>query len=148
MYLDGDTVTFDMRIKTRDGWVSGSVDIMPNPGKYAKDERSLIATEATHDVNECHAASWVIQMSKLPGQQPRILVYIKLTGKFQKCEDCVIAKAHQKNVKKTPSKKAKHPGGRISLDISSPEYKGVSGKRHWLLFLGEHLDLCWSHFPK
>ena len=47
-----------------------------------------------------------------------------------------------------PSKKAKHPGGRISLDISSPEYKDVSGERHWLLFLDEHSDMCWSRFPK
>ena len=26
--------------------------------------------------------------------------------------------------------------------------KGVSGKRHWLLFLDEHSDMCWSRFPK
>ena len=60
----------------------------------------------------------------------------------------MIAKARQKNVKKITSKKVKHFSGRIILDISSPEYKGVSGKQHWLLILDKHSDMRWSRFPK
>ena len=37
VYPDGDTVTFDRRIKTKDGWVS-RVDIIPIPGQEATEE--------------------------------------------------------------------------------------------------------------
>ena len=145
VYPDGDTVTFDRRIKTKDGWVSG-VDIKPIIDKPAKQEQALVASQVTRDINEYHR-----QLGHPNERITRTTAKafgIKLTGKFQKCEDCAIAKARQKNVKKIPSKKAKHPGGRISLDISSPNYKGVAGKRHWLLFLDEHSDMVWSRFPK
>ena len=113
---------------------------MPIPGRQAKEEKALVAVKVTRGVNEYHR-----QLDHPNEQVTRTTTEvfgIKPTDKFKKCEDCVIAKALQKNVKKIPSKKAKHPGGRISLDISSPEYKGVSGKKHWLLFLDEHSDMC------
>ena len=143
--LDGDTVTFDRHIKTRDGWVSG-VDIVPIPGKQAKEEKAFVVAKITSDVNEYHR-----QLGHPNEQVTRTTAKafgIKLTGKFQKYEDCAIAKAHKKNVKKIPSKKAKHSGGCISLDISSPGYKGMSGKRHWLLFFGRALGYVFEPLPK
>ena len=130
VYPGGDIVTFDRRIKIRDGWVSG-VDIVPLPGAQTKEEKAFVAAKVMRDINEYY------RQPRNPNEQvirtTAKAFGVKLTGKFQKCEDCAIAKARQKNVKKIPSKKAKHPSGRISLDISSLEYKGVSGKRHWLL---------------
>ena len=105
---------------------------MPIPGEQAKEEKVFVAAKVTRDINEYRR-----QLGHPNEQITRTTAKvfgIKLTSKFQKCEDCAIAKARQKNVKKIPSKKAKHPGGQINLDVSSPEYKGVSGKRHWLLF--------------
>ena len=145
VYLDRDTITFDRRIKTKDGWVS-RVDIIPIPSQDSTEEQALVAPQVTKDINLYHR-----QLGHPNEQITRATAKafgIKLTGKFQKCEDCAIAKARQKNVKKVPSKKAKNAGGRICLDISSPEYHSSGGKRHWLLILDEHSDMCWSRFPK
>ena len=83
-------VTFDRRIKTKDGWVSG-VDVMPIPGKQAKEEKKIVAAKVTLDINEYHR-----QMGHPNQQITRTTAKtfgIKLTGKFQKCEDCAVAKA-------------------------------------------------------
>ena len=101
VYPYGDTITFDKRITTRDGWVSG-VDIVPIPSKHAKEERALVAANVTRDVNEYHR-----QLGHPANEQVTWATAkafgIKLTGKFQQCEDCAIAKARQKNVTKIPS---------------------------------------------
>ena len=127
VYPDGATVTFDRRIKIRDGWVSG-VDIVPLPGAQTKEEKAFVAAKVMRDINEYY------RQPRNPNEQvirtTAKAFGVKLTGKFQKCEDCAIVKARQKNVKKIPSKKAKHPDGRISLDMSSPECKGAPGNRH------------------
>ena len=139
------TVTFDKRIKTREGWVSG-VDIVPILGKKAKEERALVAANATRDVSEYQR-----QLGHPNQQVSRATAKafgIKLTGKFQNVRIAQSQRHGRKNVKKTPSKKTKHPGGRISLDISSPEYKGVSGKRHWVLFFGQALGYVLEPLPK
>ena len=104
VYPDGDTVTFDRRIKTKDGWVSG-VDIIPIPSQETTEEQALVAPQVTKDMNLYHR-----QLGHPNEQITRATAKafgIKLTGKFQKCEDCAVAKARQKNVKKVPSKKAK-----------------------------------------
>ena len=51
MHPDGDTVTFDRRIKTRDDWVSG-VDIVPISGQEVEKERELVAPQATRLVGK------------------------------------------------------------------------------------------------
>ena len=53
VYPDGDTVTFDRCIKTRDGWV-GEVDIKPIPGQEAEEQRALVAAQHTRAMNEYH----------------------------------------------------------------------------------------------
>ena len=93
VYPDRDTVMFDRRIKTRDDWVS-EVDIMPIPGKQAKKEKAFVVAKVTHDINEYHR-----QLGHPNEQITRSTAKafgVKLTGKFQKCEDCAIAKARQK----------------------------------------------------
>ena len=105
-------------------------------GKRAKEERALIAENTTHDVNEYHRQ---LDPNEQVTRATANAFGIKLTGKFQKC-GLRDRKGTPENAKKIPSKKGKHSGGRISLNISSPEYKGVSGTRHWLLFLDKHSD--------
>ena len=93
VYPNGDADMFDKRTKTIDGWVSG-VDIVPFPGKEAKEERALVVAQDTKDVNEYHR-----QLGNPNEQVTRAIAKaagIKLTGKFKKCKDCQIAKAHQK----------------------------------------------------
>ena len=141
-------VTFDRYIKARDGWV-GEVDIVSILCKKAKEKRALMYRGSRHARRKrvplpAHLGHPNEKITRAAAKA----IGIKLSSKFQKYEDCTIAKARQKNVKKIRSKKAKHSGGRICLDISSPEYKGVSGKRHWLLFLNEHSDMCLSRLPK
>ena len=62
---------------------------MPMLGEHAKEETALAAAQATRDVNEYHR-----QLGHLNEQVTRATakpVGIKLTGKFQKGEDCAIA---------------------------------------------------------
>ena len=80
VYRDGDTVTFDRRIKTRDGWVSG-VDIVPILDGQAKEEKAFVAAKVTCDINEYHR-----QLGHPNEQVTRSTAKafgIKLTGKFQ-----------------------------------------------------------------
>ena len=96
VYPDGDTVTFDRRIKTKDDWVSG-VDVKPITGEPAKKEQAFVAAQVTCDINEYHR-----QLGHPNERITRTTAKafgIKLTGKFQKYEDCAIAKARQKNIK-------------------------------------------------
>ena len=95
-------MTFDRRIKTKDGWVSG-VEVLPIPGQEAEEERALIAARDTRDINEYHQ-----QLGHPNEQATRATAKafgIKLTGTFQKCKDCAIAKARQKKGGKGPKQK-------------------------------------------
>ena len=67
---------------------------MPIAGKQTKEEKAFVAAKVTRDINEYHR-----QLGYPNERTTRTTTKafgIKLTGKFQKCEDCVIAKARQK----------------------------------------------------
>ena len=106
VYPDGDTVTFDRRIKTKDGWVSG-VDVKPITGKPAKQEQTSVAAQVTRGINAYRR--------QLGHPNERIMrttaeaFGIKLTGKFQKYEDCAIEKARQKMSKRCQERKRSIP---------------------------------------
>ena len=67
-------------------------------------EKALIAAQDTHDVNEYHR-----QLGH-PNEQitsaTAKVFGIKLSGKFQKCKDCAIAKARQKMQRRFQAKRS------------------------------------------
>ena len=48
---------------------------------------------------------------------------LKVSGKFQICEDCAVGKAKQKKLPKISENKSKNVGDRIMFDVSSFKYK-------------------------
>ena len=53
---------------------------------------------------------------------------VELTGKYEVCEDCALAKSRRKPIPKEAENKAKDPGERMSVDLSSiavPSYGGA-----------------------
>ena len=72
----------------------------------------------------------------------------KLVGNVEVFQDCVIAKARQKNVNKEWKGGSQVPGERIYLDISSVRDLSFGGAKFWVLIVDEYTDYCWSVFFK
>ena len=152
-YPDGDTIVFDRRIKTRDGWVAG-VEVIPLTDETAKlgEEKSkkVAAAGSTKmqsiDVNVLH--EMLGHPCEATTRATGKLMNKKVTGTFKPCENCLLGKAKRAKISKAPQKSSTVPGGRISLDISSPKPKSIGGKHHWLLVVDECTDFCWSYFLK
>jgi hypothetical protein len=71
---------------------------------------------------------------------------LKLKGEFKVCEDCAVAKARQRNVKKDWKDGIQVPGERVYLDISSIKGESYGGSCFWALVVDDHTDYCWSLF--
>lgn len=70
-------------------------------------------------------------------------------GKFDPCQNCAEAKAKQQKLKKLSENKAKYPGERILIDISSQmKYPSKGGKRYWVMIMDEKSGYKWSIFLK
>jgi hypothetical protein len=73
---------------------------------------------------------------------------VLLTGKAEKCDNCAIAKARQKNMVKKTVDKSKTPGKRLLIDISSVKSESRGGSKFWLLVEDEATNFNWSRFLK
>ena len=71
---------------------------------------------------------------------------IKLTGKLEDCESCMLAKAKKKIINKKDNTYSKCPGERLYVDLS-PSYKAsMGGSKHWLLVVDQCTKFKWSCF--
>ena len=73
---------------------------------------------------------------------------IELKGKFEKCVDCGLAKARQKNVPKLAANKVTRRCERLYLDISGIKHKSLGGSKFWVLLVDEFTRYKWSVFLK
>jgi predicted secreted protein len=73
---------------------------------------------------------------------------LKLSGEFETCAECAIAKARQKNVNKEWKGGSQIPGERVYLDISSIKDVGYGGSKFWVLIVDDYTNYCWSIFLK
>ena len=69
-----------------------------------------------------------------------------LQGQLEKCEDCALGKAKQKNIAKVSQNKSKIKGERLLMDISSVKNKSFGGSKFWLLIEDENTSMKWSYF--
>jgi hypothetical protein len=58
---------------------------------------------------------------------------LKLTGKLEECEDCMLAKMRKKNLKKVSENVSKTPGERLLLDISYFKHLLIGQRNIWIL---------------
>jgi len=64
------------------------------------------------------------------------------------CEDCGLAKAHQKNVPKKNIKRSTIPAERLYLDITSVKKPSMSGYKFWAVVVDDATKCKWSFVLK
>jgi hypothetical protein len=69
---------------------------------------------------------------------------IKLTGKLDKCPDCVLAKIKKKNLNKISDNISKTPGERLLLDISFIKQISLGKRNIWILIEDQCTKMKWS----
>ena len=165
-YEDGDTIVFDRRIKTRDGWVAGvemtqvcdniAAPAITSPILYVDEGTMtpvLIEDDEAIDDEPIEPAINVNEYHKMLGHPNEVLTRstaaargIRLSGTFTPCEDCAVGKSKRKKLRKESVERAKAPGERMFLDISSPKTVSIGGSNHWALFLDDASDQVFSFF--
>ena len=73
---------------------------------------------------------------------------IELTGKFQECEDCALAKARRLEIPKETMTKTEKPGEHLAIDISSIRNASYGNSKYWLLIVDYATRMKWSIFLK
>jgi hypothetical protein len=139
-------LTFDRIIIATDGCLTG-VSMKPmmsnNINGFAN---ASISNERIYDINHFH------KLFGHCGQEilnKTIKMYgFKSSGSFDKCEQCAIAKARQKNVNKQWLGSSNLPGERLYINISSIKERSFSGAKFWVLIVNDYSDYCWSFIMK
>ena len=70
----------------------------------------------------------------------------KITGTFEPCKSCMMARARRVNVNKLPMTRSKNRGEHLFIDISSPNTASLETKMHWLLIVDSCTGYTWSYF--
>ena len=139
-YPDGSRIVCDRRLKTKDGWVSG-FKMVPI---VEQSNIALLAINTTVDINEYHKQlghpNIAVTRSTAKARN------VQLTGTPKTCVICLKAKAKKKSVPKSKVNRAKTPGERLFIDISSPTQPSIGGNKHWLLVLDDFSDCPISFF--
>ena len=105
---------------------------------------ALLAINKTVDINEYHKQLGHpnIPVTRSTAKARNVL----LTGTPETCVTCFKAKVKKKSVPKNKVERAKTPGERLFIDISSPTQRSIGGNRHWLLVLDDFSDCTISFF--
>ncbi len=132
-------LTFDQQIKTHNGWVAGLqiIPIKHNLGantKVTKKKTQISTSMKTYacmeNVNDLHRA--LGHPSEAITRAMGSSMGIKVVGKFEPGEACILEKAKQRKINKIAVEHSTVPGERLYLDISLPNTVSLSGKKHWL----------------
>ena len=105
---------------------------------------ALLAINKTVDINEYHKQLGHpnIAVTRSTAKTRKI----QLTGTPETCVTCLKAKAKKKSVHKKKIERAKTPGERLFIDISSPTQQSIGGNRYWLLVLDDFSNCPISFF--
>jgi len=138
------TLKFDNLIKTKDCCVSGIrlTPILNDVGTLATGS----GKEETVEINNLHKI--LGHCGKASARLTGMALGYKVTGKFEVCEPCAVAKARQKNVNKDWKGGSNVPGERLYVDISSIKGKSFGRAQFWALIVDDFSGYCWSYFLK
>jgi hypothetical protein len=139
-------LTFDRVIHVTDGCVTG-VSMKPIfIDKINGFANTSISNERIYNINHLH------KLFGHCGQEilnKTIKIYgFKSSCNFDKCEQCAIAKAGQKNLNKNWLGSSNLPGERLYVDISSIQERSFGGAKFWALIVDDYTDYCWSFVMK
>ncbi len=157
MSTDGTKVTFDCHIKTNNGWVVGVeiVSMKQDVGASMSEKvhNSLTQVSPSMDkhiciknMNDLHRE--LGHKSEATTRATGASMGLKVVGKFEPCEACILGKAKQRNITKTAAECFTTPREQLHLDFSLPITANLSGKKHWLLIVDDATGYVWSYFLK
>jgi hypothetical protein len=138
-------LTFDRVIRTINGSVSGiKLSVYESPVACNSISGSISGKKI--DINEFHKMLGHCGSDRL--ENTGKIHDFKLSGTFETCEVCAIAKAWQKNLNKDWKGGSEVPGEGLYLDISSIKDTSYGGSKFWALIVDDYTDYCWSIFLK
>ena len=139
------SVSFDRIFPTTNGFVSGIKMSVIHPAIISNAIESFKLKKSV-DINQFHKVIGHCGADRL--KNTANIYGLKLSGQFQVCEDCAIAKARQKNINKVWTGSSNKPGERVYIDLSSIKEKSFGGAKFWALVVDDCSDYCWSFFLK
>ena len=138
--------TFDKMGETASSGFLMGVEIVPRPNDQTmlqnETEEERIK-ERTMDINVAHHLFG--HASKTTIKNTAKHYGWTLTGNWNKCENCVLAKIRQRNLQKT-SPPTTVKGERLYMDISSVKQRSYGGSKFWCLIVDQHTGMKWSIF--
>ena len=137
---DGVQISFDQVFETESGQITGiKTSVVGQPREKTKRESSMNAMVLHGMLGHANEETCKRTANKFG---------IKINGDFTGCEDCMLSKAKQENLKKKFETMSTKIGERLFLDITPMNYESFGGSRNWLLIVDEYSDYCWSYFLK
>ena len=109
------------------------------------DEGQVIIKERTMDINVSHRIFG--HPSEATSKSTAKQYGWKLTGNFDKCDECTLAKIRQQNLNKEATHSSKK-GERLYIDISSIKRRSYGGSKFWVLIVDDFTKMKWSIFLK
>jgi hypothetical protein len=138
------TLTFDKVVRTKNGFVHGIklLQVLDDVGT------SVLETKKrnTIDVNNLHKI--LGHCSEVNTRLTGKAYGYEVTGKFDVCEACSVAKVRKKNMKKERKGGSSIRGERLYVDISSVKGTSFGRAKFWELIIDDFSSHCWSYFLK
>ena len=138
IYKDDDEINFDQIIKMGNGHLMGAklyldVEVGMIGGGYKFENVMDYHKKLGHPS---------IEITK----KTAAMNNIKLIGKVEKCENCILGKIKRTNIKKKSEDVASEPGVRFCADISWIRKSSLGNNRYWLIIEDEFTSMKWSFF--
>ena len=143
MTKDDFTLSFDLKIRTKTGYVA-AVEIISDDSEEVA--TPALGSDQPVNVNEFHCL--LGHVSEAKARAVAKYYGVKLVGKFETCSACAAAKARQMNIPKEipEASKCKVVGEKLHFDISSIKARSFGGAKYWLLVLDEATGYIFSFF--
>jgi hypothetical protein len=133
------TLTFDKVVRTKNGFVPG-IKLLQVLGDVGT---SVLETKKceTIDVNNLHKT--LAHCGEVNTRLTGKAYGYEVTGKFDVCEACSVAKLRQKNINKEWKGGSSILGERLYVDISSIKGTSFGGAKFWALIIDDFSSYFW-----
>ena len=134
------TIRFDRRIQTTNGYLSG-VEIAPR----TEGEQVTVGLGEGKKINRNTLHKMLGHLSEDKMRATAKNMSWELTGKEMKCEDCALGKSRQKNLRKEIKPRSTSKGERLFIDIAPMKHVSLGGSRYWLIAIDDCTNFVWSY---
>jgi hypothetical protein len=136
------TLIFDKVVRTKNGFVLGIklLQVLDDVGTSVLETKKL----NTIDVNNLYKV--LGHCGEFNARLTGKAYGYEVTGKFDVCEACSVAKARQKIINKEWKGGSLIRGERLYVDMSSIKGTSFGGTKFWALIIDDFSSNCWSFF--